>query len=262
MRTKPAGYHLNLTTKETDLVFSIMADLSYGYGSNELRRRVGAKLLDLLGAQYFASYVWNSTDNAFSDRVSINMSDDNLGAYEQHFQFCDPITPVLQRRRKATGVSDIMSRSRFERTEFFNDFLANDGLHYGVNYYAYSGGTNIGDLRIWRGKGKEDFSFRELEILDAIGPAFTNAMRSAIGRECLTAGKVDLVAALNQAADGAMLTAREREVCAAVLAGLSDQQIAEKHGISFTTVRSHLKHIYAKLGITGRTQLLSKVIIH
>lgn len=253
---------MNLTTKETDLVFSIMADLSYGYGSNELRRRVGTKLLDLLGAQYFASYVWNSSENAFSDRVSINMSDENLGAYEQHYQFCDPITPVLQRRRKATSVSDIMSRSRFERTEFFNDFLANDGLYYGVNYYAYSGGTNIGDLRIWRGKGKEDFSFRELEILDAIGPAFTNAMRGAIALESPARGKMDLLTALDQTADSAMLTAREKEVCAAVLAGLSDQQIAEKCGISFTTVRSHLKHIYGKLGITGRTQLLSKVIIH
>lgn len=253
---------MNLTTKETDLVFSIMADLSYGYGSNELRHRVGAKLLDLLGAQYFASYVWNSSTKAFCDRVSINMSDDNLGAYERHYQYRDPITPVLQRRRKATGVSDIMPRRRFERTEFFNDFLANDGLYYGINYYAYSGGTNIGDLRIWRGKGKEDFSFRELEILDAIGPAFTNAMRTALTRESPAQGKMDLLAALELTADSAMLTAREKEVCAAVLDGLSDQQIAQKCGISFTTVRSHLKHIYAKLGISGRTQLLAKVILH
>ncbi|WP_417434626.1 helix-turn-helix transcriptional regulator [Hoeflea sp.] len=253
---------MNLTTKETDLVFSIMADLSYGYASSELRRRVGLKLLDLLDAQYFASYVWNTAENAFCERVSINMSDDNLGAYEQHFQFCDPITPVLQRRRKATCVSEIMPRSRFERTEFFNDFLANDGLHYGVNYYAYSGGTNIGDLRIWRGRNKEDFSHRELDILNAIGPAFTNAMRGAMAREKTTQGKVDLVTALEQAANGAMLTAREKEICAAVLAGLSDQQIATKYGISFTTVRSHIKHIYGKLGITGRTQLLSRVIMH
>ena len=253
---------MNLTTREADLVFSIMADLSFGYGSGELRRRIGAKLMDLLSAQYFASYVWSAADNAFLDRVSINMSDDNLGSYEQYFQFCDPITPVLQRRRKATVVSDIMPRRQFIRTEFFNDFLAHDGLHYGVNYYAYAGGTNIGDLRIWRGKNKEDFSRRELEILDAIGPAFTNAMRMAIAREGSARGGIDLLAALDQTADCAMLTPREKEICAAILAGLSDQQIAGKYGISFTTVRSHLKHIYGKLGITGRTQLLSKVIIH
>ncbi|MBV6651185.1 MAG: LuxR family transcriptional regulator, partial [Hoeflea sp.] len=131
-----------------------------------------------------------------------------------------------------------------------------------VNFYAYSGGTNIGDLRIWRGKNKEDFSHRELEILDAIGPGFTNAMRSALARETTAQGKVDLVSALEQAANGAMLTAREKEICAAVLAGLSDQQIAARYGISFTTVRSHLKHIYGKLGISGRTQLLSRVITH
>ena len=239
-----------------------MADLSFGYGSGELRRRIGTKLLDLLGAEYFASYVWDPAENAFLDRVSINMSDSNLGSYEEYFQFCDPITPVLQRRRKATGVSDIMPRRQFIRTEFFNDFLARDGLHFGINYYAYSAGTNIGDLRIWRGKDKEDFSFRELEILDAIGPAFTNAMRVALAQEAPAGGRMDLHAALDQAADCAMLTPREKEVCGAVLAGLSDHQIADKCGISFTTVRSHLKHIYRKLGITGRAQLLSKVIIH
>ena len=87
-------------------------------------------------------------------------------------------------------------------------------------------------------------------------------MRSALARETNAQGKVDLVTALEQAAAGAMLTAREKEICAAVLAGLSDQQIAAKYGISFTTVRSHLKHIYGKLGISGRTQLLSRVITH
>jgi DNA-binding CsgD family transcriptional regulator len=237
-----------------------MRDLSAGHDAGELRLRVGRTLLDLLDADHFASYVWDSENSTFAERVSINMSDDNLTSYETYYRFRDPITPVLQRRRSATGVSEIMARRRFEKTEFFNDFLARDGLHYGVNYYAYAGGTNIGDLRIWRGKNKEDFSRREVEILDAIGPAFTNAMRTALAREGAERGKMDLLAALDRAADSAVLTAREKEICAAVLAGLSDQKIADKYGISFTTVRSHLKHIYEKFGISGRTQLLSKVV--
>ena len=253
---------LNLTVREADLVFDIMADLSYGYGSGELRRRVGTKLLALLNAQYFASYVWSPRENRFVDRISINMSDNNLDAYEQHFQYCDPITPVLQRRRKATCVSEIMPRRRFVRTEFFNDFLARDGLHFGVNYYAYSANTNIGDLRIWRGSNKSDFDRRELEILDAIGPAFTNAMRLALGREDAERRELALVPALDRIATQVGLTPREKDICAALLQGHSDTEIAEICGISFTTVRTHLKHIYEKTGSAGRRQLFSRLVHH
>ncbi len=253
---------MNLTVRETEIIFGIMADLSYGYGSAELRRKVGAKLLDLLNAQYFASYVWKPEAGRFDDRVSINMSDNNLEAYEEHFQYCDPITPALQRRRKATCVTEIMPRHRFVRTEFFNDFLARDGLHYGVNYYAYAANSNIGDLRIWRSKSKEDFSRRDLAILDAIGPGFTNAMRMALERDKVDRCDIAIVPALDRVAVAAGLTAREKDICALVLRGLSDHEIAEHSGISFTTVRTHLKHIFDKTGCTSRNQLFGRLMQH
>lgn len=253
---------MNLTARETNIIFSIMADLSYGYGSQELRRRVGAQLLELLDAEYFASFVWNPEIRRFEDRVSINMSDNNLETYEEHFQYCDPITPALQRRREATSVAEIMPRRCFERTEFFNDFLARDGLHYGVNYYAYAANSNIGDLRVWRGRLKEDFTRRDLEILNAIGPAFTNAMRMALVRENAHRMDLTIIPALDRVAVEAGLTAREKDICAAVLRGLSDREIADDCGISFTTVRTHLKHIFEKTGISGRRQLLSRLARH
>lgn len=237
-----------------------MQDLSYGYGSRDLRRAVGKKLLALLKAQYFASYVWSPGDQVFVDRVAINMSDGNLAAYESHFQFCDPITPLLQRRRKATCVSEIMPRHRFVRTEFFNDFLAQDGLHYGVNYYAYAANTNIGDLRIWRARNRDDFTRRDTEILDAIGPAFTNAMRTALDRDHASRPEITLSPDLDRVGIECGFTAREKDVCAMLLLGHSDNEIAGGCGIAFTTVRTHLKHIYEKMGISGRKQLLARMI--
>jgi len=93
---------------ETNLIFSIMRDLSGEFDHDEVRRRVGQKLLELLQADYFASYVWDETVQQFVSCVQINMSDDNLRRYENHFQFHDPITPTLQTRRKATPVSEVM----------------------------------------------------------------------------------------------------------------------------------------------------------
>ncbi len=40
-----------------------------------------------------------------------------------------------------------MPQRELMRTGFFNDFLARDGLHRGINAYSYAGQRNIGDLR-------------------------------------------------------------------------------------------------------------------
>ena len=167
---------MNLTSHEANLVFSIMRDLSGDYDHVEVRQRVGQRLLELLRADYFASYIWDENTKTFVSAVQVNMSWDNLERYERYYQFRDPITPTLQRRRKATPVSQIMRHEKLVRTEFFNDFLKRDGLCYGLNYFAYDRGTNIGDMRIWRGERGEDFSERDAFIVDAIGPSFVNAL--------------------------------------------------------------------------------------
>jgi DNA-binding NarL/FixJ family response regulator len=49
------------------------------------------------------------------------------------------------------------------------------------------------------------------------------------------------------------LTARERKVLAALVEGLSAEEIAESHFVSLTTVRSQIRAVLQKLGV--RSQL-------
>ena len=250
---------MNLTSRESDIVFRIMGELSAGHSSRDLRVCLCPLLRDLLNAEYLASYVWSEGGRKVRrPRVALNMSDDNLSAYESYYQFRDPITPALQRRRRTTSVNEVISRPALERSEFFNDFLARDGLHYGINYYAYAGGANIGDLRIWRGSGKEDFSRREIEIVDAIGPAFTNAMRRALAREGGGGSGASPGGPVERIARETKLTAREKEIALSAALGRTDMEIAQALGISVTTVRTHLKHIFAKLGVANRTRLAAR----
>ena len=251
---------MNLTSRESEVVFRIMGELSAGHSSRDLRICLGPLLRDLLNADYLASYVWSEEEGRFVDRVALNMSDDNLSTYESYYQFRDPITPALQRRRRTTSVNEVISRPALERSEFFNDFLARDGLYYGINYYAYAGGANIGDLRIWRGSGKEDFSRREIEIVDAIGPAFTNAMRRALAREGGGRSGVSPGGLMERIASETRLTAREKEIAMSAALGKTDREVAGALGISVTTVRTHLKHIFAKLDVSNRTQLARRFV--
>ena len=54
------------------------------------------------------------------------------------------------------------------------------------------------------------------------------------------------------AADG--LTHRESEILALLSEGLSNKEIADRVDVSYDTVRAHLRHIYEKLHVRGRTE--------
>jgi LuxR family maltose regulon positive regulatory protein len=52
------------------------------------------------------------------------------------------------------------------------------------------------------------------------------------------------------------LTEREFEVLQLIAAGLSNQAIQEALVVSMNTVRTHIKNLYAKLGVNSRTQAI------
>jgi DNA-binding NarL/FixJ family response regulator len=60
------------------------------------------------------------------------------------------------------------------------------------------------------------------------------------------------------ASDG--LTQREEEILGFLAEGLSNKEIADRVKISYDTVRAHLRHIYEKLHVRGRTEAVKKYL--
>jgi NarL family two-component system response regulator LiaR len=58
------------------------------------------------------------------------------------------------------------------------------------------------------------------------------------------------------------LTQREREVLALLVEGLSNKQIAERLVVSPSTIKSHVSHILAKLGVASRTEAAALAVRH
>ncbi|MGO8911130.1 MAG: response regulator transcription factor [Bradyrhizobium sp.] len=233
-----------VTAQESRALSRLFGLLAEDLGEREVRERIGHHLLELLSADYYASFVWDTPSRSFGRGVWLNMSPENLASYDAYYQYNDPITLKLQARREPTLVTQIMPQRELMRTEFFNDFLARDGLHWGVNVYSYAGQRNIGDLRIWRGRNRDNFDARTLELLRLVEPAFTGALMRAGGAPSLGAP---------EPIGGPRLSQRELEVALMICEGLPDKLIAHRLGVEPSTVRTYLKRIFDKLGVHRRS---------
>ncbi len=94
----------------------------------------------------------------------------------------------------------------------------------------------------------------------------------AVGYVLKTAPVIELLDAVRRAALGklsfdvrpgrsrASLTARERQVVAALVDGLSNDEIAGRLGISAKTVESHLRRLFERHSVASRTELATRAL--
>ena len=234
-----------IAASESRVLARIFGLLSEDMGERDVREAVGHHLLELLEADYYASFVWRDATKRFEKAVFLNMAPKNLANYDVYYQYHDPITFKLQARREATLVTQVMPQRELMRTEFFNDFLARDGLHWGVNAYSYVGDCNIGDIRIWRGRRRDNFDAHTLELLRLVGPAFTGALARAAGGPA--------AAETSRRSQILRLSVREFEIARMISDDLSDKEIAYQLKVEISTVRTHLNRIFDKLGVRRRS---------
>jgi DNA-binding CsgD family transcriptional regulator len=126
-----------------------------------------------------------------------------------------------------------------------------------VNLYAYRGDDCLGDLVIYRSRGREDFSRQDMACLNILAPVFTAAMSRLDTEESTKSGWIGHdESELRRLLTGPVqLSQREADVVLHCLNGYSDKEIARQLQIGFTTVRYHLGHAYEKLGVQGRNKL-------
>jgi DNA-binding CsgD family transcriptional regulator len=182
--------------------------MSYALTSNESRRlmRLAARLsqpspcgvladsvvaddmLQLFNADFIGSTRWNPEASSFEAAHCVGRDPGMADQYVRHFQFIDPISPVLRRRRGASHIHAAMRRDELHRTAYFNEFLKPFRTVEGVDLYVYRGHRNVGDVRVWRAGGRAPLGEREITLLNLLRPYLLNAM---ITPRSATASSVD-----------------------------------------------------------------------
>jgi DNA-binding CsgD family transcriptional regulator len=248
-----------LSTAQSRALRDVMRLLAEAADGDQLRELLALPMLELMGADTYVSMVWNAQVQRFERVKALNMSPDNLRLWDEHFHLIDPLTFPMMERRHPTVATQILCQRDLSRTEFFNDFLARDRMHWGVNVYFYEEEECIGDFRIWRNRERGNFDAGELEVLRLVEPAIA----AALARLRQPPGGSPLPAPLQHMEDllqrRGRLSQREAQVAWLVSRGRTDKQIAQQLALGFPTVRFHLANAFRKLQADNRTTLATRV---
>lgn len=95
------------------------------------------------------------------------------------------------------------------------------------------------------------------ELAQAIRNA--HAGRSTLAQE---AAQVLIHATTQPLTLGHDLTEREHEVLGLMVAGFNNTEIADKLGVSPSTIKTHVSHVLAKLDVTSRTEAAALAVRH
>ncbi|WPG41238.1 LuxR C-terminal-related transcriptional regulator [Variovorax sp. EBFNA2] len=250
---------MHLSTTQTRALGDVMRLLAEASDPDALRADLALPMLDLLHADTYASFTWDTAAHCFARVKALNMSEDNLRSWDEHYRFVDPLTFPMMERRHPTLATQILCQQDLSRTEFFNDFLKRDRMHWGVNVYVFADGECTGDMRIWRHRERGNFDVNELEVLRLVEPAFA----AALARFRWEAKPASLPRAREGVSEllqrRSALSQREAEAAALILSGCPDKLIAKRMEVGLATVRFHLTNAFRKLHVDNRTQLAARV---
>jgi DNA-binding CsgD family transcriptional regulator len=132
--------------------------------------------------------------------------------------------------------------------------------------YQLTIGQRLGDWLVFFAISRRhrDFTEEERDLLTGLRPHFIQAYRNAEARSELAQLRAEAArAAQSEAARGEAavfalmvrlsLSRREAQVLHEVGQGRTNDEIAEILGISISTVKTHLEHVFRRLGVGSRT---------
>jgi len=250
---------MHLSTAQTRALGDVMRLLAQATDADTLRNDLALPMLDLLRADNYVSFTWDAAQQRFARVKAMNMSPENLRSWDEYYRFIDPLTFPMMARRHPTLATQILCQQDLSRTEFFNDFLQRDRMHWGVNVYVFADGECTGDMRIWRHRERGNFDANEIEVLRLVEPAFAAALARFRweAKPAASAGAHEGVSELLQRKSA--LSQREAEAAALIVSGCPDKLIAKRMEVGLPTVRFHLTNAFRKLRVDNRTQLAARV---
>ncbi|EBP1709971.1 LuxR family transcriptional regulator [Salmonella enterica] len=168
-----------------------------------------------------------------------NISNSTHQQYLEHFQPLDPLSPSRfgqQVITVATMTPGICAHHR----HYYHEFMLPNHVCDMIEIFIRRGHRIIAGISLMR---DIPFSSEERLRAQAVQPLLGLAIHDSLQEDNnLTS----------------ILTAKEREIVGMVCEGASNKLIARQLNISLSTVKTHLRNIFAKTEVINRTELVSR----
>lgn len=168
-----------------------------------------------------------------------NISNSTHQQYLEHFQPLDPLSPSRfgqQVVTVATMTPGICARHR----HYYHEFMLPNHVCDMIEIFIRRGHRIIAGISLMR---DIPFSSEVRLRAQAVQPLLGLAIHDSLQED-------------NNLAS--ILTAKEREIVGMVCEGASNKLIARQLNISLSTVKTHLRNIFAKTEVINRTELVSR----
>ncbi|EBB6494260.1 LuxR family transcriptional regulator [Salmonella enterica] len=168
-----------------------------------------------------------------------NISNSTHQQYLEHFQPLDPLSPSRfgqQVVTVATMTPGICARHR----HYYHEFMLPNHVCDMIEIFIRRGHRIIAGISLMR---DIPFSSEERLRAQAVQPLLGLAIHDSLQED-------------NNLAS--ILTAKEREIVGMVCEGASNKLIARQLNISLSTVKTHLRNIFAKTEVINLTELVSR----
>ncbi|MDR2487400.1 MAG: helix-turn-helix transcriptional regulator [Clostridiales Family XIII bacterium] len=193
----------------------------------------------------------------FFDPVARRMERKFLDLYYDEFQYIDTMFWFFsQTRTDIYRESDFVSEVMRDTSAFHSGWLVPQGIYFSMGSMAVHEGRLYGSVNLWRSRQHGDFSDEEVQIMTVLnrhlGLRLANCFPQGVRRRDAEAGTHAL-------ADRYHLTPREIEIADRIQEGQTIREIAESLFVTESTVKKHTTHIFRKMKVASRTQLVRAV---
>ena len=165
---------------------------------------------------------------------------------------------------RATKISDFLTQRELRKLGYYNEYLRKVGLEHRMSIVLPKPPHSVIALAL--GRGGKDFSERDRLLLGLLRPHLMQAHDNAAA---LTRIRQEEQVRPNPTKDMLLsgeslgllgLTSREADILLGVARGKTNREIAAGLYVSPLTVKTHLQHVYRKLGVESRTEALSRAL--
>lgn len=174
--------------------------------------------------------------------------------YTREYGALDPLHPERFRESSAPLVTldSCIAPHLLKKTSYYQDFMIRHNHRFVADIFLRRGGRIVAGISVMREEAMGDFRPEELELLRTIQPFLEYTLNAVYTPErererSTLSGKYDL-------------TERELDVLELVLRGAANKGVATDLNLGLATVKTHLHHIYKKVGVKTRSQLISTIL--